>query len=45
MKEWAHSEALFLDERLNVSVEWLTLLLQIREVSVSNLGPEKNYSD
>jgi hypothetical protein len=27
----------------NVVVEWLTFLLRIREVSCSNLGPEKGY--
>jgi hypothetical protein len=26
-------------------VEWLTLLLRIREVSVSNLGPDAGYYD
>jgi hypothetical protein len=28
-----------------VVVEWLTLLLRIREVPGSNLGPETGYSD
>jgi hypothetical protein len=27
----------------NVVVEWLTLLLRIREVASSNLGPETGY--
>jgi hypothetical protein len=30
---------------LNVVVEWLSLLLLIREVSGSNLGPETGYPD
>jgi hypothetical protein len=29
----------------NVVVEWLTLLLRIREVLGSNLGPENGYLD
>jgi hypothetical protein len=29
----------------NVVVEWLTLLLRIREAPGSNLGPEIGYSD
>jgi hypothetical protein len=29
----------------NVIVEWLTILLRIREVSGSNLGPETSYPD
>jgi hypothetical protein len=28
-----------------VVVEWLTILLRIREVPDSNLGPETNYPD
>jgi hypothetical protein len=30
---------------LNVLVEWLTLLLNIREIPGSNLGPETGYPD
>jgi hypothetical protein len=30
---------------LNVMVEWLILLLHIREVPGSNLGPEIGYRD
>jgi hypothetical protein len=29
----------------NIMVEWLTLLLHIREVPVSNLCPDTNYLD
>jgi hypothetical protein len=29
----------------NIVVEWLTLLLRIRDVSGSNLGPETDYSE
>jgi hypothetical protein len=29
----------------NVVVEWLTLLLRIRKLSGSNLGPETGYPD
>jgi hypothetical protein len=29
----------------NVAVQWLTLLLRMREVSGSNLGPETGYPD
>jgi hypothetical protein len=29
----------------NVVVEWLTLLLRIREISGSNLGPKTGYPD
>jgi hypothetical protein len=32
-------------ERPNVVVEWLTLLLRIREVQGSNLGPETVYPE
>jgi hypothetical protein len=31
--------------RPNVMVEWLALLLRIREVPGSNLGPETGYPD
>jgi hypothetical protein len=30
---------------LNIVVEWLTLLLRVREVSASILGPETGYPD
>jgi hypothetical protein len=30
---------------LNVMVEWLTILLHIREVLGSNVGPEISYSN
>jgi hypothetical protein len=29
----------------NVVIEWLTLLLRIREVPISNVGPETGYPD
>jgi len=29
----------------NVVIEWLTILLRIREVPGSNLGPETGYPD
>jgi hypothetical protein len=29
----------------NVVVEWLSLLLRIREVPISNFGPETGYPD
>jgi hypothetical protein len=29
----------------NVEVEWLTLLLRIREVRGSNLGPDSGYPE
>jgi hypothetical protein len=32
-------------ETPNVVVEWLTLLLRIRETPGSNLGPETGYRD
>jgi hypothetical protein len=31
--------------QLNIVVEWLTLLLCIREVLGSNVGPENGYPD
>jgi hypothetical protein len=32
-------------EQLNVAVEWVTLLLLIRQVPDSNPGPETSYPD
>jgi hypothetical protein len=34
-----------LNKKLNVVVEWLTLLLRIRGFPVSNFGPETGYPD
>jgi hypothetical protein len=34
-----------MEQSLNVVVEWLTLLLHIREVPGSNLSPETGYPD
>jgi hypothetical protein len=36
---------IFIKDRPNVVVEWLTLLLRIREVPGSNLGPDTGYPD
>jgi hypothetical protein len=33
------------DRKPNVTVEWWALLLRIREISGSNLGPETSYPD
>jgi hypothetical protein len=38
-------KAIFIGLSSNGVVEWLTLLLRIREVSGSNLGPETGYLD
>jgi hypothetical protein len=34
-----------LNQAPNIVVEWLTLLLRIRKVPVSNIGPETGYAD
>jgi hypothetical protein len=39
------SEVLLIWVRPNVVVEWLTLLLGIREVPSSNIGPATDYAD
>jgi hypothetical protein len=49
-KELLWERTLFISNGLqwhqpNVMVEWLTLLLRIREVLLSNLGPENGYPD
>jgi hypothetical protein len=39
------SSLLFIYLKPNVVAEWLTLLLRIRQVPVSNLGPDTGYRD
>jgi hypothetical protein len=35
----------YINCRPNVVVEWVTLLLRVREVQHSNVGPETGYPD